>query len=205
MNTLRLLFRVLLGGSALALITGCVAPETTPAAAASPQKQAESLTLQEGDSLKISFPGAPNLDTAQTIRRDGKITLAMVGEVTASGRTPIELEQELLKLYGPQLISKEVTVVVASSSYPIFVSGAVIRPGKISVDRPLTALEAIMEAGGFDNAKADLSAVKIVRQENGGTKNYTVNLKQVLDGKSSEAFYLKRSDIIYVPEKFSWF
>lgn len=205
MNTLRLLFRVLLGGSALALITGCVTPETTPVAAASPQKQAESLTLQEGDSLKISFPGAPNLDTAQTIRRDGKITLAMVGEVTASGRTPIELEQELLKLYGPQLISKEVTVVVASSSYPIFVSGAVIRPGKISVDRPLTALEAIMEAGGFDNAKADLSAVKIVRQENGGTKNYTVNLKQVLDGKSSEAFYLKRSDIIYVPEKFSWF
>lgn len=155
--------------------------------------------------MKISFPGAPNLDSTQTIRRDGKITLTMVGEILVIGRTPPELEQELRKLYSTQLVSKEVTVMVVSSSYAVFVSGAVLRPGKILADRPLTALEAIMEAGGFDNAKADMSAVKVVRQEDGGTKNYNLNLKLILEGKSSEPFYLKRSDIIYVPEKFSWF
>lgn len=188
----------------LTLWAGCVAPAVTGSMNNS-AKQAETFTLQEGDALKISFPGAPNLDSAQTIRRDGKITLAMVGEISAIGRTPTELEQELLKLYASQLVSKEVTVMVTSSSYAVFVSGAVLRPGKISVDRPITALEAIMEAGGFDTAKADLRAVKVVRQEEGGTKNYTINLKLILDGKSSEPFYLKRSDIIFVPEKFSWF
>jgi polysaccharide biosynthesis/export protein len=200
----RRLGRLALGTGLLVCLAGCVTPSATaPTEKSAPQ--AEAFTLQEGDVLKISFPGAPNLDSAQTIRRDGKITLAMVGEISAIGRTPTELEQELLKLYASQLVSKEVTVMVTSSSYAVFVSGAVLRPGKISVDRPITALEAIMEAGGFDTAKADLRAVKVVRQEGGGTKNYTIDLKLVLDGKSSEPFYLKRSDIIFVPEKFSWF
>jgi polysaccharide export outer membrane protein len=187
-----------------ALVSGCVTPAATETASA-PARPPEAFTLQEGDMLKITFPGAPNLDSAQTIRRDGKITLAMVGEVSAVGRTPTELEQELLKLYSSQLVTKEVSVLVVSSSYAVFVSGAVLHPGKIMADRPLTALEAVMEAGGFDSAKADMQAVKVVRQEAGGTRNYILNLKQVLDGKSSESFYLKRSDIIYVPEKFSWF
>jgi polysaccharide export outer membrane protein len=191
----------------LAIFGGC---ETPPSAAseAAPSGSArpvEAFTLQEGDVLKISFPGAPNLDSTQTVRRDGKITLALVGELVAVGRTPTELEQELLKLYSTQLVTKEVSVMVVSSSYAIFVSGAVLHPGKILAERPLTALEAIMEAGGFDNAKADMKAVKVVRQEGGGTKNYILNLKTILDGKSSESFYLKRSDIVYVPEKFSLF
>lgn len=195
---------VALGVAVCSLVSGCgtTAPTETAVTAA---RTAEAFTLQEGDMVKISFPGAPNLDSAQTIRRDGKITLAMIGEVSAVGRTPTELEQELLKLYSSQLVTKEVSVMVVSSSYAVFVSGAVLRPGKIMADRPLTALEAVMEAGGFDSAKADMQAVKVVRQEAGGTKNYILNLKHVLDGKSNESFYLKRSDIIYVPEKFSWF
>lgn len=192
-------------------IAGCVAPippGPDPAAAAPTKataKAKEVFTLQEGDVVRISFPGAPNLDSTQSIRRDGKITLAMMGEVLAIGRTPTELEQDLLKLYSNQLVSKEVTVLVVSSSYAVFVSGAVLRPGKILADRPLTALEAIMEAGGFDQTKADMTAVKVVRQEEGGTKNYVLNLKLVLEGKSTEPFFLKKSDIVYVPEKFSWF
>jgi polysaccharide export outer membrane protein len=193
-----------LGLSLLAFTAGCESPAVS-APLPGGAKQAEVFTLGEGDVLKISFPGAPNLDSTQTVRRDGKITLAVVGEISVIGRTPTELEQELLKLYSTQLVSKEVTVMVVSSSYAVFVSGSVLRPGKIMADRPLTALEAIMEAGGFDSAKADMSAVKVVRQEEGGTKNYVLNLRLILDGKSSEPFYLKRSDIVYVPEKFSWF
>jgi len=161
--------------------------------------------LREGDVLKISFPGAPNLDTSQQIRRDGKIVLSLVGEVTAVGMTPAELEKEIIKLYSSQLVSKEVTVTVVSSSFPVFVTGAVIRPGKILSDHPITVLEAIMEAGGFDYTKANLGDVRVIRNEDGRVKNYTLNLKLALQGKQSEPFYLKPSDIVYVPEKFSWF
>jgi polysaccharide biosynthesis/export protein len=196
----------LLAGLLLAgLLTGCASNRTAVDQRIPAPAPVEEFTFQEGDVVKISFPGAPNLDSTQTVRRDGKITLAMVGELAITGRTPKELEQELLGLYAPQLVSKEVSVMVVSSSYPVFVSGAVLRPGKILADRPLTALEAIMEAGGFDTAKADMKAVRVIRQEGGATRNFTIDLKQVLEGVSSEPFFLKRSDIIFVPEKFSWF
>src|SRR5271157_1714886 len=60
----------------------------------------KSLVLQEGDTIKIAFPGAPNLDTIESIRRDGKITLQMVGEYDAAGKTPAAVEADLKKLYG---------------------------------------------------------------------------------------------------------
>jgi polysaccharide biosynthesis/export protein len=194
----------------LTVITGCQAPySATPVEQAGNQsdagKQPDVLTIREGDTLKVSFPGAQNLDTTQQVRRDGRITLPMVGEVMAIGMTPAELEQALVKLYAPQLVSKEVTVTVVSSSYAVYVSGSVLRPGKIMSDRPMSALEAIMEAGGFDNAKANIEAVVVIRNEDGKTRNYTLNLKLVLEGKQNEPFYLKPSDIVYVPEKFSWF
>jgi protein involved in polysaccharide export with SLBB domain len=199
-----------LGLGLLTAITGCQTPyseapveqtRNQPEASKPPEVQ----TVGEGDVLRISFPGAPNLDTAQQIRRDGRITLSMVGEVIAAGLTPTELEKELIRLYSSQLLSKEVTVTVISSSFVVFVTGAVIHPGKIVSNHPISALEAVMEAGGFDNTRADLKAVVVIRQEGGQTKKYSVNLKLVLEGKQSEPFFLKPSDIVYVPVKFSWF
>jgi polysaccharide export outer membrane protein len=205
-----------LGGfviAALVLSTGC--QNQSPSISASNaeaiqqsigQQKSETLTLREGDVIKISIPGAPNLDTVQTIRRDGKIALALVGEVQAAGLKPAEVQADLLRLYAPQLVSKEVIVSVVSSSFPTFVSGAVLHPGKVVSDRPITALEAIMEAGGPDYAKANLKAVVVIRQEaDGKTHNYTVDLKSVMEGKQVEPFFLKPSDIVYVPERFAWF
>lgn len=169
------------------------------------QSHSEIITLQEGDDLKVSFPGSANLDTIQQIRRDGKISLPLVGEVQAAGKTPDELQQNLIKLYAPQISSKEVIVTVESSAFPVYVTGCVIRPGKVSSDKPMTALEAVMEAGGFDYAKANLRDVRVIRLENGVSKSYTLNLKLALNGKEDKPFYLKPSDIVYVPEKFSWF
>jgi polysaccharide export outer membrane protein len=193
----------------LAFMTGCETPAATSVdqirSQAETNKQPETLTLREGDALKISFPGTPNLDTMQTVRRDGRITMSIVGEVMAAGLTPTELEKELLKLYSTQLVSKEVSVSVVSSSFAVYVSGSVARPGKIMSDRPISVLQAIMEAGGFDSAKADMKAVVVIRREEGQTKNYTLNLKLVLEGKQSDQFFLKPFDIVYVPERFSWF
>ncbi len=163
------------------------------------------MTLQEGDELHIGFPGASALDVVQRVRHDGRISVPLTGEVMAEGRTPAELEAELLRLCGPQLVAKEVRVSVVAASYPVFVAGAVLRPGKLVCERRISALEAVMEAGGFDRTRADLTAVRIIRQERGQTRNLTVNLKRVLDGKDTDPVFLRRADIVYVPEKFAWF
>jgi polysaccharide export outer membrane protein len=188
-------------------VGGCQAPDTSAQiqAAQEASKPAGAQTIREGDVLKIEFPGAPTLDTTQQVRRDGRITLSVVGEVKATDQTPSDLEKQLIQLYSTQLVDKEVTVTVVSSSISVFVNGAVIRPGKIVTDHAPTVLEAVMEAGGFDSTKADIKAVKVIRSEGGRTKIYIVNLKSVLDGVQSEPFYLKPSDIVYVPERFSWF
>ncbi len=165
----------------------------------------QSIILREGDALKIVFPGAANLNTDQFIRRDGKITLQLVGEITAAGMTPTQLQEEILKRYADQLLTKEVSVSVYSSTFPVFVTGAVMRPGKILVDRSLNVLEAVMEAGGFDYSKADTKRILVIRNENGVLKNIRINLKTALDGKASQPISVKHSDIIYVPEKFQWF
>ena len=165
----------------------------------------EALILREGDVLKISFPGSPNLDTTQTIRRDGKITLQLAGEITATGMSPSDLEKEIAKAYGSQLISKEVSVTVVASYIPVFVTGAVLSPHKVVADHPITALEAIMEAGGFDYAKANLKDVRVIRYENDRAHTYFLNMKLVMQGKQTDPFYLQPFDIIYVPERFSMF
>ncbi|HSY16736.1 MAG TPA: polysaccharide biosynthesis/export family protein [Candidatus Acidoferrales bacterium] len=194
----------LLMAAALAF-TGCATNQSTLPAAAADKGQNEMVILREGDSVKISFPSSPNLDTTQQIRRDGKINLTLVGEVDAKGLTPDALQKKLIDLYAPQISSKEISVSVASSTFPVFVNGQVIHPGKVLSDHPLTALEAIMEAGGYDANTANLKAVKVIRNENGKLKNYRVNLQDILDGKSDQPFYLQPNDIVVVPERFQMF
>jgi polysaccharide export outer membrane protein len=160
-----------------------------------------SVKLREGDTVVFTFPSQPNLNTTQAVRRDGKLTPPLIGEVEALGKTPAELEKSVLKLYEPILVTKEVIVTVQSSAYPVFVSGAVLRPGKITADRPISALEAIMEAGGFDLMRANIKAVAVLRQDGGQLKHYVLNLKPVLDGKDRQLFYVHPSDIIFVPER----
>lgn len=160
-----------------------------------------SVKLTEGDAVTVTFPGSPDLNTAQRIRRDGKIDLKTVGEIQAAGKTPKELEKEILKLYEKDLVLKEVSVMLQSTSYPVFVVGSVLRPGKVMAERPISALEAVMEAGGFDNAKANMSRVGVLRNEEGQLTHYTLDLKSVLRGKSKQLFYLRPNDIVYIPEK----
>src|SRR5580704_17894806 len=136
----------LVGLAFLTGVTGCQTPGTAGSveAARPPSdagKQPDVLMIREGDTLKISFPGSPNLDTTQQVRRDGRITLPMGGEIAVTNMTPVELEQTLVQRYAPQLVSKEVTVTVVASTFAIYVSGSVLHPGKIESDHPLTALE----------------------------------------------------------------
>lgn len=196
---------------AAGMFTGCQTHPISPAEALKGQPgQLTTATnalmdLREGDVIKISFPGSPTLDTTQTIRRDGKITMQLVGDVDAAGMTPDALEQKLVDLYKSQISSKQVSVQVVSSSLTVYVTGMVIHPGKIQSDHPITALEAVMEAGGPDYTKANLKNVTVIRREGNVMKNYKLNLQDPLDGQPSSPFYLKPDDILYVPERFSMF
>jgi polysaccharide export outer membrane protein len=182
--------------------SGCASePPSSPPTTAIPDVQ----ILNPGDVIKIAFPGAQNLDTNQQIRRDGRVNLYLIGEVKAAGKTPAELEKELVNAYSSQLVSKEIKVTVVSSSFSVYVTGAVMKPGKIAPDRALTAFDAIMEAGGFDPAKANTKKVRVIRQEDGQIKSYPLDMKALMEGKQSEPFYLKSNDVVVVPEKISWF
>ncbi len=178
---------------------------TTQSAAAKPASHSEVVVLREGDVVNISVPESPDLNATLPIRRDGKLSLQLVGEVQASGLTPDQLQDQLIKLYTPQIGVKHISVALQSSSFPVFVTGAVVRPGKVLSDHPLTALEAVMEAGGFDYTTANTRAVKIIRNQDGVMKHYVVNLQRILDGKGGAPFYLQPDDIIYVSERFELF
>ena len=180
---------------------GCAsAPPVVPTV----QVKAGVQTLNPGDVIKIDFPGATNLNTTQSIRRDGRVNLYMIGEVKASDKTPADLEKELVVAYSSQLVSKEIKVTVVSSAFSVFVTGGVMKPGKVTSERELTAFDAIMEAGGFDEARANKKQVRIIRQEAGKIETYQIDFKAVLEGRNTEPFYLKAHDTVYVPEKISW-
>jgi polysaccharide export outer membrane protein len=157
--------------------------------------------LQEGDVISINFQFSTNFNTVQKIALDGMLNLESVGPVKAAGFTVTELQAAVSRLYKPQIKDDVVTVKFVNASDSVYISGAVIRPGKVPLERPMTALEGIMEAGGFDPTRARLSRVIIVRIEDGNQKTYKLNLRNALKGYDKNPFYLKPFDIVHVPTK----
>jgi polysaccharide export outer membrane protein len=184
---------------------GCQTGKTheMQAIAAVKAEHSEPMALKEGDVVKLSFPGQTSLETTQTVRRDGKITLPLGGEWDVAGKTPTQLEKELADHYASVLASKQVVVTILSSSFPVYVTGAVVRPEKVLSDHTMTVLEAVMEAGGFDYSRANLKKVKVIREK--PAASFTFDFSGLLQGRPIEPFYLKPYDIIYVPQRFAWF
>src|SRR5262245_12080437 len=102
--------------------------------------------MQEGDLVSISFEFSTNYNTLQKIGLDGKLNLPSVGMVKAAGKTPPQLQTDLGKLYEALAKDDPITVKVAATASSVYISGAVFHPGKIPLDRPMTVLEAVMEA-----------------------------------------------------------
>jgi polysaccharide biosynthesis/export protein len=157
--------------------------------------------LAPGDVIRIAFPGAPDLNVDQKVRSDGMINLPMVGEIRAAGKRPAELQDELIQIFEPHLQLKEVFVSLETPAVPIYVSGAVLRPGKILIERRLTPLEAVMEAGGFDMQRANLRRTVVIRHQGEERVAYRVDLNRALQGQPDGLFFLEANDIIHVPEK----
>ena len=159
--------------------------------------------LQPGDVLEIRFFYTPELNTVQTIRPDGKISMQLVGEVIAEGKTPSELKNELYVYYSKRFKQLDITIIVQSlNNRRVFVGGQVPNPGPIPMPGKLTALEAIMLAGGIVMESGRYDSIIILRNENGKWVGGRLNLKKVLEGKQTKPYYLKPLDIVYVPETY---
>jgi polysaccharide export outer membrane protein len=155
--------------------------------------------LASGDVVKLTFSSAPELNQSQKIRADGKLSLPLIGEVDANGKTVGQLQSELIQLYKPQLKTPEVTVSLEASVTTVVVSGAVNKPGKIVFERPTTVFQAIMEAGG-PSEFGTLKHVRLIRTVNGIQKSQVMNVHETLLGQGTKPFYVRDGDVIYVPQ-----
>jgi polysaccharide biosynthesis/export protein len=183
----------------LALAGAGCQTETSSATFSGQAEVPRHVILASGDTVKLTFSANPELNQSQKIRVDGKLSLPLIGEVDAAGKTIGQLQGELVQLYKAQLKTPEVTVSLEGSLTTVTVSGAVAKPNKIAFERPTTIFQAIMEAGG-PNAYGNLGHVRLVRTVNGVTKSQVFNLTSMLKGAETKPFYVRDGDIIYVPQ-----
>lgn len=178
---------------------GCADMSPVPPVPAEVSASRPSGNLAAGDQISVSFSGAPELNTKQKIQPNGRVSLPTVGDVYAAGKTINNLQASLTSLYQPHLQDPTVVVSLESAAAGVYLSGQVLRPGKIPLDRPMTALEAVMEAGGF-TPLANPKKVTVVRNQNGKQRRYVLNLKNALTGAESSPFYVRPYDVIHVSQ-----
>ncbi len=178
----------------------------TPRAAVTPPEMAAqtpppSVTvLGPGDVLDFKFFYNPELNESETVRPDGKISLQLVGEVEAQDKTPAQLKDELVRAYARTLKVAEVAVIVRSLvNRKVYVGGDVLKPGVYDMPLPITTLQAIMLAGGFDYRRAEMSNVVVIRHKEGKRYGAAIDLRDELKGKEVHPFYLEAQDIVFVP------
>lgn len=140
----------------------------------------------------------PDLSTSVVVRPDGKISLALLGELEATGKTSLQLQEEITKRLRQYVSDPMVNVVVKEINSPkISVLGQVRKPDRYHIKQRLTVLDAIALAGGFtDFAKRD--KVTIIRNSGPDKIRIQVNLKKVVQDGRGEVYYLEPLDTIYV-------
>jgi protein involved in polysaccharide export with SLBB domain len=170
-----------------------------------PQQELEpEVELSPGDLVDIRFFHTPGLNVLQRIRPDGKIALQLVGEVMAAGKSPAQLTRELYGLYNNYLTQLDIAILVEEfNSRFVSVVGAVVEPGRYELPRRMTALEAVMLAGGVLADAASYRNVFLVRLKDGKYQRKRLDLEEVLLGTNDEPHWLEPDDILYVPAGFT--
>jgi len=158
--------------------------------------------LSPGDVIKVSYADENIPDQTQRIRRDGKVSLPLIGEVTAAGKRVIYFQDELVSRYNGKLDNNEVVVTLENGAATVTVSGFANKPGTYSFDRPTTVYQAIMEAGGVSDY-GSASNIHLTRIIEGRQLSETINLRPAIHGQPVRPEYVQDGDVIYVAR--SWF
>ena len=179
-----------------------VAPSPDPPSASSSNRPEDnSFVIGNDDVLAINVWKEPDFTRSIQVRSDGKISLPLLGEVQAAGRTPLQLEQDLAIKLQTYIAKPKVTVMVEQiNSKKINILGQVAKPGSYSLALAPTVMDAIAISGGLrDFAKQ--KAIYILRQSpNGGESRIPFNYKEFIKGKNlDQNVKLKPYDTVVVP------
>jgi polysaccharide export outer membrane protein len=162
-----------------------------PASAAAPYR------LVVGDKLRIEVYKDPQLSQSVEIRPDGRITLPLVGDVEASGRTAMELRDAITGGLRDYMTNPVVAVIVTETRPAVaYVTGEVNHPGAVVLqDSQLTVLQALALAGGLKDF-ADEKDIRIVRKSSPGREPLSFNYRHAIDG--DKPVYLFPGDTVIV-------
>ena len=161
----------------------------------------ERYRLQPGDVFEVQFRYSPEFNQTVTVQPDGYVSLEMGGELKVAGLTIEQARQGILKRAGARLQDPVATIVLKEFQKPYFViAGEVNLPGKIEMRERVTALQAIMLAGGMKEA-ARSSQVVVFRQINTDIAEVKLlNLKNIRRTSDLENdLTLQPGDMVFVP------
>jgi polysaccharide export outer membrane protein len=156
------------------------------------------------DVLDVAVWRDADLSRTLPVRPDGFISLPMVGEVKAEGRTPNELAEEIRKALKPYVQEPRVTVIVREvNSSRVFITGEVAHPGAYPLRGRVSILQAIALAGGFTDF-ADRDAIVVLRRAQGAGAKGSVAEGSGSGGSGSEGDYISvsYSELVDEPEKY---
>jgi polysaccharide export outer membrane protein len=191
----------------LALAFACGLAAQTPQAGAggvpetSLASSAPAFRLSAGDTIEIKCFYNPELSDTFQIRPDGRVSLALIGEVELQGKSVPDAVQELTERYSKVLKTPGINLVVRSfGSQRVYVGGEVVRPTTVSLMGRMSVLDAVMEAGGAKHTGAN-SIVLIRRSANNTPELHRVSLR----GSGKNEWEAARTavqplDVILVPE-----
>ena len=177
--------------------------DANAAAQAAPKKPATddpNYVIGAQDVLDISVWKEPELTRAVPVRPDGKISMPLLNDVQAAGRTPLQLAADITAGLKKFMTDPQVTVIVTTiNSQRVFILGEVNRAGAYPLLPNMTVLQALSSAGGF-TIYANLKKIYVLRIEDGKQVKHPFNYKDVLAGKAADQnIIVKAGDTIVVP------
>ena len=159
-----------------------------------------------GDDIQVSVWKNEELSVTVPVRPDGKISIPLVGDITAAGLTAVELSNTITNQLKTYIRSPQVTAIVLNAGsvdylLRVRVTGAIESPISIPYKDGMTVLDLILEAGG-PTEFASGNKARLYRRINGVMKIYPVRLNDILNKGSLDTNYtLAPSDIVTVPER----
>ena len=156
--------------------------------------------LRQGDTVLISVWREDALQKQVIVLPDGSITFPLIGRVEVAGLGTPEVERRITAKLKEFLPEPVVTVVIVGiDGNRAYVTGKVLHPGPLTINGPVTVLQAISIVGGFDKF-ADEGGIKVIRAKSDGQEVFSVHYKDIISGKNmSTNILLKAGDTIVVP------
>lgn len=161
-------------------------------------QQISEFRMSREDVIEVSVWKEPELSRTVPVRPDGKITLPLVGDTLAAGKTSLQVRDELTQSLKDYVNNPVVTVIVQeATSAQIYVIGEVGTPGPQVLQGPTTILQALAQAGGLKEF-ADKGGIHVLRKTSTGTKTIPVDYKESMKGKV-DPMVLQPGDTLVVP------